>query len=489
MKSLKSWSLRTRLVAITILFTVVAISASDFVAYAKLDRLLVSQIDKQLNLIAGGSVLRLDQAGIDPNAHGDDGQPSPDNSKKPLNRVPTTTVITLVDSSGNYINQIGGENNGGTPTTSNTLKFSGLTSAVVIATNGKPFTAEAVGTHDEYRILARTLPSGFGSVIVSIPLEPVHSTMQELLLLFLLISLVILVLVAAGAHYLIRWSFKPLTQIETTAGAIAAGDLSQRLADDSSDTEVGRLTNSLNTMLSRIEDSFKVKEESENRLRRFAADASHELRTPLTAIRGFSELHRQGAVKGEENVSELISRIEKESIRMSSLVEDLLLLARMDQAPEVKKVPVNIVEIVDEAVTSASAASKDHPVIFNKTMSEAFILGDELRIHQSVANLLANARTHTPDGTQITVSVEEDDTEVRISVSDNGPGIPAELHSKLFERFYRADPSRSRRFGEGSGLGLSIVSTVMGAHGGSVSVESELGKGSTFTLHFPIESN
>ena len=173
---------------------------------------------------------------------------------------------------------------------------------------------------------------------------------------------------------------------------------------------------------------------------------------------------------------------------MSSLVEDLLLLARMDQTPEVRREPINVIELVNEAVTSAQAASSDHPIDFVKSSNEVFILADQLRVHQSVANLLANARTHTPEGTKIHVVVEEDEKEVRIKVSDEGPGIPQELHEKLFERFYRADSSRSRRFGEGSGLGLSIVSTVMTAHGGSVSLESEEGKGATFTLHFPLES-
>ena len=485
MKKIQDWSLRSRLVAITILFAAIAISASDFVASEKLHSLLVGQIDKQLNVIAGGSVLRLDQAGIDPNAIGDDTAQTQTNSSKPLNRVPTTTVITLLDVSGNYINQIGGEMNS---TTMTKLKFTGLTSSVVQSHNGKPFTTTEATSGDEYRIIARLLPSGFGSVLVTIPLDSVQSTLRELILIFILISLIILILIAFGAHYLIRWSFKPLTEIEGTAEAIAAGDLSRRLADKSSDTEVGRLTNSLNTMLSRIEESFKVKEESENRLRRFAADASHELRTPLTAIRGFSELHRQGAVKGEENVSELISRIESESIRMSSLVEDLLLLARMDQTPKIKREPINVIDLVEEVVTSAQAASKEHPIDFVHSAEEGFILGDQLRVHQSVANLLANARTHTPEGTKIHVTVEEDEKEVRIKVSDEGPGIPEEFHEKLFERFYRADSSRTRRSGEGSGLGLSIVSTVMTAHGGSVSVESAEGKGATFTLHFPLES-
>jgi two-component system OmpR family sensor kinase len=241
-------------------------------------------------------------------------------------------------------------------------------------------------------------------------------------------------------------------------------------------------------MLSRIEQSFDARTESESKLRRFVADASHELRTPLTAIRGFSELYRQGAVSGEEPTRELIGRIEGESKRMGSLVEDLLLLARLDQAREMNMKPVNLETVVESAVASARAAGPNHSVLFTEKDEELFALGDEARIHQVVANLLANARAHTPAGTQITVDIERDVDGIRIAVSDNGPGLLADDQKKIFERFYRADTSRVRVDGEGSGLGLSIVDAVMKAHGGSVSVQSELGKGSTFTLFFPVAS-
>jgi two-component system OmpR family sensor kinase len=239
-------------------------------------------------------------------------------------------------------------------------------------------------------------------------------------------------------------------------------------------------------MLGRIEESFAVRVESESKLRRFVADASHELRTPLTAIRGFAELHRQGAVSGEEKTKELIGRIEKESIRMGSLVEDLLLLARMDQSPELAKDPIDLNELIHEVVASASAAGPDHPITVSLGDAEHFILGDSTRIHQAVANLLANARTHTPTGTPITVTVAESEHEVTVTVADKGPGLSEADQARVFERFFRADTSRARTKGEGSGLGLSIVDAVMKAHGGTVTLESELGQGAAFTLHFPI---
>jgi two-component system OmpR family sensor kinase len=278
---------------------------------------------------------------------------------------------------------------------------------------------------------------------------------------------------------------KPLKKIEETAEQIAAGDLSARLENFEPDTEVGRLSTSLNTMLSRIEESFALRKSSEDKLRRFVADASHELRTPLTAIRGFAELHRQGAVAGEEDTKQLLARIEGESIRMGSLVEDLLLLARLDQAREMEHLPVNIAKVTRDAVASAQVAGPEHPISLIGDVDELYTLGDQHRIHQVIANLLANARTHTPAGTSITLSIAQSNDGITIAVSDNGPGLSENDQKRIFERFYRADSSRVRIDGEGSGLGLSIVDAVMKAHGGSVSVSSELGKGATFTLFFP----
>jgi two-component system OmpR family sensor kinase len=280
---------------------------------------------------------------------------------------------------------------------------------------------------------------------------------------------------------------RPLEDVEVTAEHIAAGDLSARMPDANPHTEVGRLVTSLNAMLTRIENSFAARAESENKLRRFVADASHELRTPITAIRGFSELYRQGAIAEGDATKDLIGRIEGESKRMGSLVEDLLLLARLDQERAMEQNPVNLGEIVEDAVVSARAAGPHHPISFTQSKEEFFALGDDARIHQVVANILANARAHTPSGTEITVTLKSEADGVRIAISDNGPGLSIEDQKKIFERFYRADPSRVRVDGEGSGLGLSIVDAVMAAHGGSVTVESELGKGATFTLFFPVE--
>jgi two-component system OmpR family sensor kinase len=236
-------------------------------------------------------------------------------------------------------------------------------------------------------------------------------------------------------------------------------------------------------MLSRIEESFAARAESENKLRRFVADASHELRTPLTSIRGFAELHRQGAVPEGEKTRELISRIEKESMRMGYLVEDLLMLARMDQSRELVMADVDLSHLVQEAVSSASAAGPDHPITSDIAV-DIHTQGDADKIYQVVTNLLANARAHTHVGTAIHVATYSTKDGSYITVADKGPGLSAEDQMLIFERFYRVDTSRQRSSNDGSGLGLSIVYEVMKAHGGTVSVASEPGNGATFTLHF-----
>ena len=488
--ALSRWSLRNRLIVATMALSAIAIIASDFAASTSLNRFLVNQVDTQLQSVAGGSLLRLDRAGIDPNsldssassAAADD---QPFKPVRPLGGVPTATTVTLLDLTGALVGQLGGD----IDSVGGDNPFIGLTPSKVISYQAKPFTLYGKGNSPDIRAIARLLPSGVGTVVVSVSMQSVDGTLHKLHWLFFLISLIVLASIGVIGFLLIRLTLQPLTDVEETAEAIADGDLSARLPEVNENTEVGRLTHSLNKMLSRIEESFAIRLESESKLRRFVADASHELRTPLTAIRGFAELHRQGAVQGEEKTKELIGRIEMESIRMSGLVEDLLLLARLDQSPEIEKLPVDLDHLIKEVVASAQAAGPEHPITVELDPDESFVLGDAAQIHQAVANLLANARTHTDAGTTITVSTKHLDNEVQVIVADQGDGLSPEDQEKIFERFYRADPSRVRVRGEGSGLGLSIVAAVMAAHGGTVSVKSDIGEGASFTLHFPLQEN
>ncbi|MEY2743380.1 MAG: hypothetical protein RL310_289 [Actinomycetota bacterium] len=473
---LSLWSLRNRLILASVVLASFAIIASDFAANAALRTYLISQVDDQLINISNTSLNRLDRAGIAP-LEADD-KNSPFKILEPLRGVPTATSITLLDIDGNLIGQVGGELGG------KNFAVTGMKIDEVSQYKNRPFTIEGRDGEPDIRALAQMLPTGMGSVIVADSLEKVDKTLSQLRFLFLILGLIALIAIAMAARWIIALGLKPLEAVEDTAEAIAAGDLSARLPAAKPDTEVGRLTTSLNTMLARIEESFTARLESENKLRRFVADASHELRTPLTAIRGFAELHRQGAVVGEEKTKELINRIEKESVRMSSLVEDLLLLARLDQSRELAKEPVDLNTLITEAVASARAAGPNHPIEIKLEASEIFVLGDSQRIHQVIANLLANARAHTPNGTQISITAMQGVSETTIAVSDKGPGLSKADQDRIFERFYRADPSRVRNSGEGSGLGLSIVDAVMKAHGGYVTVKSEVGQGATFTLHF-----
>ena len=466
-------SLRNRLTVGVLVLSAFGFIGAGVGSQALLQDYLIQQVDDQLLSVVGGVADRLDQAGI----ARDDGDDQAARASTPLNRVPTSISVTVLDPFGNLVGGIGGDLNSNQVTD----YVKGLLPGQVAAFGSKPFTVEAPGA--DFRVATTVLPSSLGSVIVAQSLSDFDKTTHQISVVFLIIGGIVLLFIAFASRQVIKLSMKPLKKIEETAEQIAAGDLSARLENFEPDTEVGRLSTSLNTMLSRIEESFAARAESENKLRRFVADASHELRTPLTSIRGFAELHRQGAVPEGEKTKELISRIEKESMRMGYLVEDLLMLARMDQSRELVMTDVDLSHLIKEAVSSASAAGPDHPLT-SDIANNVHTQGDADKIYQVVTNLLANARAHTPAGTPIHVSTYSTHDGSYVTVADKGPGLSAEDQLHIFERFYRVDTSRQRSSSDGSGLGLSIVDEVMQAHGGSVSVASEPGNGATFTLHF-----
>lgn len=487
---LSKWSLRSRLTIGIVLLSAIGFTAIFFGTTAALKGYLIGQIDDQLQSVAGGTAIRLDRGAIiqrenEENEIEEEGHHQRMGAMatpQPLQRIPTTLSVTLLDPNGLIKGSLGGD----LASSQIADYLNGFTNSDALAVESEPFNIAATGS--DFRALAVVLPTTGDTLIVAQSLDTVDKTERQLLTLFFFVGLLVLFLIAVASRYVIRIGMRPLEDVEKTAGQIASGDLSARLPDAKPNTEVGRLVTSLNAMLARIEESFAARTASEGRLRRFVADASHELRTPLTAIRGFAELHRQGAVKEGADTKDLIGRIERESVRMSSLVEDLLTLARLDQGPKMEIKPVNLSEVVSDAVASAKAAGPDHPITLDSG-SEIYALGDSNRIYQVVANLLANARIHTPAGTPIKVAIIQGEKEVQVAVSDKGPGLSETDREKIFERFYRVDASRQRdsRNGEdGSGLGLSIVDAVMRAHSGHVSVDSKLGEGSTFTLHFPL---
>ena len=478
------WSLKNRLVLGVVILGALGITGSDFAAQNAFRTFLIAQVDAQLESVSTTSGIRLDRAGILSNRAETQAENEPlFRPFEPIREVPSEISISLLDRDGVVVGTLGGSES---PQQVQNV-ISGLDIATLQERGVKPFTLESDnGNRSEYRLLARVLPGDVGSVITAISLDGVERSINQLRFLFFAVGIFVLIFLAFLARRIIGISLRPLTQVEETAEAFAKGDYTARLPEARGDTEVGRLTWSLNQMLTRIAESFEARKESEEKLRRFVADGSHELRTPLTAIRGFAELHRQGAVVGEEKTAELVRRIENESIRMSTLVEDLLLLARLDQSREMERLPIDLKTLINEAVTSAQAAGPEHPITLSLPPDDVFILGDSMRVHQVISNLLANARTHTPNGTAIRINLTSSDDEVIVEVSDNGPGLSTADQERIFERFYRADPSRVRNGGEGTGLGLSIVDAVMRAHGGTVKVTSELGHGATFKLFFPI---
>ena len=471
-------SLRNRLTVGVLVLSAIGFIGAGVGAQALLKNYLINQVDDQLLSVVNGTADRLDQAGIARDDDDDDDRgPQAARATTPLNRVPTSISVTVLDPFGNLVGGIGGDLNSNQVTE----YVKGLLPGQVAAFGSKPFTIEAPGA--DFRVATTVLPSSLGSVIVAQSLSDFDKTTRQIGIVFLIIGGLVLLFIAFASRQVIKLSMKPLEKIEATAEKIAGGDLSARLENFEPDTEVGRLSTSLNQMLSRIEESFVARTESESKLRRFVADASHELRTPLTSIRGFAELHRQGAVPEGEKTKELISRIEKESMRMGSLVEDLLMLARIDQSREIVMADVDLSTLIKEAVTSAQVAGPEHPIT-SDIAHDVHTQGDSDKIYQVVTNLLANARAHTPKGTAIHVATYSADDGTFVTVADKGPGLSAEDQQHIFERFFRVDTSRQRNSSDGSGLGLSIVDEVMKAHGGSVSVSSEPGNGATFTLHF-----
>jgi two-component system OmpR family sensor kinase len=274
--------------------------------------------------------------------------------------------------------------------------------------------------------------------------------------------------------------------MEVTAGEIAAGQLSRRVSPTNPKTEVGRLGLALNAMLERLEQAFSQRKASEERLRRFLADASHELRTPVASIRGYAELFRMGATRDRAGTEMAMRRIEEEAKRMGVLVEDLLTLARLDAAPAPRRAYVDLAALASDAVEDARATAPEREIALHAA-APAFVSGDPHQLHQVLANLMRNALVHTPSGTPIEVSVSEDSAHVVVSVRDHGPGLPDVSPQRLFDRFWRAEGGRERGKA-GAGLGLAIVGGVVAAHEGRVSAQNAPGGGALFTVLLPVSS-
>lgn len=479
---LRALPLRVQLVVAMLVLLALGLLVTGVTASTALRGYLLGRVDNQLQSVSGD--LQRSSASDVSRGDGGRGRGGSGGGGGPDGRRPdrlNAYYVQVRDRSGSVI---------GTPLRTGSSSTPLLPSGS-LATNG-PFTVSSSSHEVQWRVLVTSLADGSGQVVVAAPTGDVNGTVHRLVLLNLGVSVVVLILSGGLAYLLVSRSLRPLVAVENTAEAIAAGDLSQRVPELDPRTEVGRVSGALNSMLDQVEVAFEAQRASEGqaraseqRMRRFIADASHELRTPLTSIRGFAELYRQGAVSGRAEVDRVMRRVEDEAARMGLLVEELLLLARLDQQRPLETFPVDLLVVASDAVHDAQAVAPDRAISLDVNGdAPAVVVGDDARLRQVFANLLTNALVHTPAGTPVMVRLQADDEHVAVEVTDTGPGMDQEQASRVFERFYRADPSRTRASG-GYGLGLSIVAALVAAHGGTVGVTSAPGEGATFRVVLP----
>jgi two-component system OmpR family sensor kinase len=362
-----------------------------------------------------------------------------------------------------------------------------VTDIVRRAATGAPFTTRSTQASVRYRVRAVTDPLTGQISVAAVSLRDTDRTVRQLMAVEFGLTALALALLGAVSWWVIHLGVRPIKQMSETATAIAGGDLSQRVPDVRSPrTEAGQLGHALNGMLHSIEGAFAERAESEGRLRRFIADASHELRTPVATIRGYAELFRSGGLPEGPQLSDAFRRTEEEAIRMGTLVDDMLHLARLDQGRPLERVPVDLAMIADDAALDARAVDPDRPVA-TALQRPTVVAVDEDRFRQVVSNLVRNALIHTPPGTPIEIRVRAVGDRAVLEVADHGPGMAPDVAARAFERFYRADPSRSRARG-GSGLGLSIVAATVNALGGTVALNTAQGQGTTVRVELPLST-
>ncbi len=495
-RSWRQWTLRSRMVVAVAALVGVGLILADVSGLLLLRQNLVSRIDQQLRPQAD-SASHLDLRGF-----GSD----PFRSR----RVDQRSNIEYYDASGQLT---------GSSDTQPQPSLGSFDSLVARAGQG-PFTATAAdGTRWRVEVRAVTFADG-GFVVARLPLTEADATETNLILIDVAITAVVLAAIIAAAAVLVRAGLRPLTRMEVAAAEIAGGDLSRRVEDADPHTESGRLGLALNTMLVRIETAMAEKTASEQRLRQFLADAAHELRTPLTSIQGFAELYRRGGAQQGPDLDEAMGAIEGEVGRMRLLVNDLLLLARLDEERPLEQHPVDLLAVAAATVRDAHVRVPTRFVLLgplddeDDTFDPVTVEGDEARLRQVATNLVANALQHTPDDAEVVVRVGRlataaasadlppsngtravptavvgtdlpaDEPVAVIEVSDTGPGMTSGDAARAFERLFRAEGSRSRRRG-GAGLGLSIVSAIVSAHGGRVELFTAPGAGARFRVLLP----
>ncbi|MFL5846344.1 MAG: sensor histidine kinase [Solirubrobacteraceae bacterium] len=462
-------SLRARLIASVLAITTLGLILLAAITYAEQRSFLLDRVDQQLRNSPAAMTHVLADDGIGPS---DDRGPDGRGSEHGIN-LPPGTYGQRRDSAGQVLGEV-------------VVSYGDtITAKPQIPTDvplGETMTVDG-SNGAGYRLIAVADPLSSGTTIVAIPLSDTEETLYRLLVVEGLVLVGVLLALGLVAWIVVRVGLRPLDRIAGTAGLIAGGDLSHRITSTDQRTEVGRLGTALNSMLDRLEKAFAERQASEDRLRRFLADASHELRTPLASIRGYAELYRMGATREPDDLARSMDRIESETTRMGVLVEDLLTLARLDEVSGAPHVPVDVGDLARDTADDARAAAPDRRIeaVVN---GDVLAVGDPNQLQQVLANLVRNALVHTPDGTPVEVTASRENGHVLVEVRDHGPGLPDADPSVLFERFWRAEGGRERGK-DGAGLGLAIVAEIVQAHRGVVSARNAQGGGAIFRVALP----
>jgi len=485
----ESTSLRTKITGVTVIVITLGLFGIGVGTMATVQQYLLDEVDRKIDEVAAGlspSLTTSDFASFD--TTGQTGSRS-------------SYFLAAISDDGEVLaSNLEPDNSGYQP------DVSGITQSFIL-NNAPNFTAQSLDGNTEWRLHAYSLriiqeanmTREDATLIIGVDLEESKQTVGRFATIFLLFGLAAVLFSAILTRFLVTTTFRPLREVEMTAARFAGGDFSQRLGGATPNTEVGRLTRSLNTMLSRIDRAFADRADTIEQMRRFIGDASHELRTPLVSVRGYAELYRMGALTKKADVAQAMERIEKEAERMTTLVTDLLELARLDEAKPLELGPVNLVGLAHDQAMDAQASAPGRTVtlwhegelVHDPTAIPPIILSaEENKIRQVLANLLQNALRFSPDNTPIEVIVQRETNPARgvVSVVDHGEGIPLQLRDKIFQRLFRADTSRARETG-GSGLGLAIVDTIVKRHKGTIRVEETPGGGATFRLSLPLVPN
>jgi two-component system OmpR family sensor kinase len=480
-------TLRLRLVVALLLLTTVGLGVFGVTTYTLYSHSQYRRLDDELRATSGFTEDRLRrQAGPDvgfgpSGPTGGTGEPDPnraDPNRADPERLPAAGFAELLDRDGDVVSSFQLSSASTTPQ---------LPKGLGSSTSARFLDVDSVSGSTRWRVYVRPTTRGDGQVVVvASPLTDVDTALGRLVVIELSAAAGLLALLGLGSWFILRRGLRPLEQMAVSAGSIASGNLSERVSPSGGPTEVGQLGLALNTMLDEIEAAFRERDATEHRLRQFLADASHELRTPLTSIQGFAELFHLGAEHDRVQLEVVFRRIEEESTRMKGLVEDLLLLARLDQIRPSERAAVDLAVLAADACSDAVATAPGRPVTLDAP-HPVVVHGDRDHLRQAIANLVTNAIRHTPDGSPIEVSTDTNGPWAEVVVSDHGPGLDADALEHAFDRFWQADRAR---VGTGSGLGLAIVAGIAEEHGGAVEAANtgpaSAPSGARFTLRVPL---